>query len=167
MGDDGEDLAVGLFRDNRAIRPAKDGNGFELRLSEDERELLARLPLELVELLELDPRDDPGLARLFPDAYSPLDAELNDEYKRLMTDDLRERHREALETIAQDADATRISAQQLHAWMTGLGQLRLVIGTRLGLSEDFEPDDSPEYSLYGYLSYLQEQAVEALASILP
>ena len=51
--------------------------------------------------------------------------------------------------------------------MTGLGQLRLVIGTRLGLSEDFEPDDSPEYSLYGYLSYLQEQAVEALASILP
>lgn len=155
-----------LFRDNRAIRPAKNGQGFELRLTEDERELLARLPLELVELLELDPKDDPGLARLFPDAYTPLDADLNDEYKRLMTDDLRDRHREALETIASEAHSTVLTADQLYAWMTGLGQLRLVVGTRLGVSEETDPDDSPEFALYGYLSYLQEQAVEALSTTL-
>lgn len=158
---------MALFRDNRRIRPAKDGNGFELRLTEDERELLARLPLELVELLEVDPKDDPAVARLFPDAYSPLDADLNDEYKRLMSDDLRDRHRAALETIAEDAHATRISAERLYSWMTGLGQLRLVIGSRLGVSEETEPDDSPEHALYGYLSYLQEQAVEALSTTLP
>ncbi len=157
---------MALFRDNRPIRPNKKGDGFELRLSENERELLARLPLELVQLLDLDPADDPGLRRLFPDAYSPLDQEHNDEYKRLMHDDLRDRHREALETLASDAHATVISAERLYAWMTALGQLRLVIGTRLGVTEDTDPDDSPEFALYGYLSYLQESVVEAMSTTL-
>jgi hypothetical protein len=154
-----------LFRDNRVIRPAKNG-GFELRLSAEERDLLARLPLELVELLELDPKDDPAVARLFPDAYAPTEAEFNDEYQRLMNEDLRDRHRAALESIAADAHATTLSADRLYAWMTGLGQLRLVIGTRLGVTEDTEPDDSPEFALYGYLSYLQEQVVEAMTTTL-
>lgn len=158
---------MGLFRDNRSIRPAKNGAGFELRLTDDERELLARLPLELVELLELDPKDDDGLARLFPPAYSSvMDAEHDEEYQRYMREDLRDRHRIALETLAEDAHATVISADRLYAWMTALGQLRLVIGTRLGVTEETEPDDSPEFALYGYLSYLQEQVVEAMTTTL-
>ena len=169
---------MGLFRDDRRIRPSKSG-GFDIRLTDDERALLASLPGELVELLDAtagDPdalKNDPGLARLFPDAYSAADADLADEYRRLMTDDLRERHRGALETMAAGAHAERVTADELYAWMTALGQLRLVIGTRIGVTEEMSPDDVADddpsaaaFALYGYLSWLQEKAVEALASTL-
>ena len=71
-----------------------------------------------------------------------------------------------LNDCATDAHETVISADRLYAWMTALGQLRLVIGTRIGVTEDTEPDDSPEFALYGYLSYLQEQVVEAMSTTL-
>ena len=56
----------------------------------------------------------------------------------------------------------------------GLESLRLVLGTRLDVTEamlahDLDPADPrlPELELYGYLSWLQEQAVEALSAGLP
>ena len=169
---------MGLFRDDRRIRPGKDG-GFDVRLPDDERTLLSSLPGELVELLDvaagdLDTiHDDPALARLFPDAYTAADTGFNEEYRRLMTEDLRDRHRIALETLAAGAGANHITAEELHAWMTALNQLRLVIGTRLDVTEDLDPraigPDHPNaaaYALYSYLSWLQEQAVEALSSTL-
>ena len=49
-----------------------------------------------------------------------------------------------------------------------------MLGTQLDIREesfdlDFDPSDprSPGLALYGYLSWLQEQAVEALAAGLP
>ena len=52
--------------------------------------------------------------------------------------------------------------------MTALNDLRLVLGTRLDVSEDtveVEPDDddAPAYAVYGYLSYLLGEVVDALA----
>jgi hypothetical protein len=168
-----------LFRDDRRIRPAKNGDGFEIRLPDAERDVLASLPGELVELLDQtagDPdalRDDPALARLFPDAYTAADTDLADEYRRLMTDDLRERFRVALETLASCARAERVDTEQLHGWMTALTQLRLVLGTRLGVTEDLHIEDvadddaaAPAFHLYAYLSWMQEQVVEALSSTL-
>jgi hypothetical protein len=170
---------MGLFRDDRRIRRSKSGDGFDVRLPSAERELLASLPGELVELLDQsagDPsarRDDPALARLFPDAYTAIDQHLTDEFRRLMEDDLRDRHRAALETLAAGAQSERVTAADLHAWMTALAQLRLVIGTRLGVEEDTDPrsisDDDPRaaaFALYGYLSWLQEEVVDALSSTL-
>lgn len=150
------------------ITPEPSGDGFSISLSTEERELLASLPLQLVELLEEnDQENDPALARLFPDAYTAADTGFNDEYKRLMEDDLRDRHRAALETIATTAASNHLTHDELYAWMTALTQLRLVIGTRIGVSEDTDPDDdSPGYNLYGYLSWLQEQVVEALSQQL-
>jgi hypothetical protein len=162
---------MALFRDNRRIRRAKSGDGYDVRLPDDERELLASLPQQLVELLDATAgdaaalEDDPALARLFPDAYSAADTDLADEYRRLMTDDLRDRHRVALETLAAGAHAERIDHDELYAWMTALTQLRLVLGTRLGVTEDMVPsNDDPAFALYSYLSWLQEQIVEALSS---
>jgi hypothetical protein len=148
-------------------RITRAGDGFDLNLAVRERELLASLPLELVEILDDDPETDPALARLFPDAYSAADTDLADEYRRLMSDDLRDRFRAALETMASNAHATHIAADELYAWMTALGQLRLVIGTRIGVTEDWEPDDDDAAGqLYGYLTWLQGEVVEALASTL-
>ncbi|MEY2468021.1 MAG: hypothetical protein QOF21_719 [Actinomycetota bacterium] len=169
---------MALFGDDRRIRPSKRG-GFDIRLPDAERELLASLPGELVELLDASVGDpdaianDPALARLFPDAYTAIDADLAAEYRRLMTEDLRERHRASLETMAAGANADRIDADELYAWMTALGQLRLVIGTRIGVTEDLQAEGFPEdhpaaeaFALYSYLSWLQEQAVEALSATL-
>ena len=127
-------------------RPAdpsgQDGDGFDVRLPDAERELLASLPGELVELLDRRPgpdalAEDPALARLFPDAYTAADADFDDEYRRLMTDDLRDRHRASLETMAAGGPAPSASTPtSCTRWMTALGQLRLVIGTRLGVTED-------------------------------
>ena len=155
------------MREKRRIKPVK--NGFEINLPIEERELLESLPGQLVELLDASAgdTDDPAIARLFPDAYSAADSDLAAEYRRLMTDDLRERHRAALETLAAGSHAQRIDEAELYAWMTALTQLRLVLGTRLGITEDtFPPEDDPAYGVYSYLSWLQEQAVEALSSRL-
>ncbi|MGZ5318207.1 MAG: DUF2017 family protein, partial [Actinomycetota bacterium] len=49
---------------------ARDGDGFALRLSPGERDLLRGLCGQLRELLrDADPSGDPAIARLFPAAY--------------------------------------------------------------------------------------------------
>ncbi len=132
----------------KTIHRTREGH-FELRLSREERRLLRELPAELRSLLEGD-SDDPSLRRLFPPAYDG-DASAEAEYRQLMHGELLGRHREA-----------RLGA---------LNDLRLVLGTRLGVAEELyeeeiNPDDpgSAELGIYLYLTWLQEQLVEAAAS---
>jgi len=151
-------------------RIKRKGDGFAIKLPEEERELLASLPGQLVELLDATAGDaealsDPAIARLFPDAYSAADGDLAEEYRRLMTDDLRGRHRASLETLPAGARAERVDEGELYAWMTALNQLRLVIGTRIGITEDeFHDRELPAYAVYDYLTFLQDQVIDALAS---
>jgi Domain of unknown function (DUF2017) len=138
-----------------------------LRLPRDERALLRSLPGRLRRLLAETP-DDRSLERLFPPAYD--DAEDEAEYRRLMGDELLEGRRRALRVIEETLDEDRLTKEQAEAWLTALNDLRLVLGTRLDVTEDMllerlRPDDpnALEISLYAYLSWLQEQLVEALA----
>ena len=142
--------------------------GIRLHLSQDERALLAGLTAELRALLE-GARDDPSLRRLFPPAY---DDETDERaYRDLTGDSLLDGRREALEVLEQTAGSERLSAEEADAWLRALNDLRLVLGTRLDVQEDTfasEPDfDDPRgqaLAVYGYLSWLQEQLVEALSS---
>jgi hypothetical protein len=143
------------------------GGDIRLRLPRDERALLRSLPAQLRRLLAEAP-DDPSLERLFPPAYD--DAEDEAEYRRLMDDELLEGRRRALRVIEDTLDQDRLTKEQAEAWLTALNDLRLVLGTRLDVSEDMllerlRPDDPNafEISLYAYLSWLQEQLVDALA----
>jgi Domain of unknown function (DUF2017) len=138
-----------------------------LRLPRDERALLRSLPGQLRRLLVEAP-DDPGLERLFPPAYDEAESEA--EYRRLMGDELLEGRRRALRVIEETLDEEKLTKEQAEAWLTGLNDLRLVLGTRLDVTEEMllerlRPDDPNafEISLYAYLSWLQEQLVEALA----
>jgi hypothetical protein len=138
-----------------------------LRLPRDERALLRSLPGQLRRLLVEAP-DDPSLERLFPPAYD--DAESEAEYRGLMGDELLEGRRRALRVIEETIDRDRLTKEQAEAWLTALNDLRLVLGTRLDVTDDMllerlRPDDpnALEISLYAYLSWLQEQLVEALA----
>ena len=60
------------------------------------------------------------------------------------------------------------SRKEADAWLRALTDLRLVLGTRLEVTEDtydrdIDPGDTAAYelSVFAYLSWLQEQAVEA------
>jgi hypothetical protein len=151
----------------RQIQRSRDGS-FRLRLSKPEQELLRALPAEL-ELL-LDRPENPDLRRLFPAAYE--DAEAQDEYAHLVGEELRDGRRRALLTIRETAGRDRLTTEEAEAWLTGLNSLRLVLGTRLDVREDESPNVHPsnprahESAVYLYLSYLQEQLVEAIGRAL-
>ena len=142
--------------------------GVELRLSGDERALLARLVAELQALLDGAP-GDPSLRRLFPPAYDEADDELA--YRDLMGGELLDGRRAALDLVAHTVDHDRLSAEEADTWLRALNDLRLVLGTRLDVQEDafleeLRPDDprAPALAVYGYLSWIQEQLIAALSS---
>ncbi len=153
----------------RRIERTGDGD-YVLRLTEGERTLLRRLPDELRALLEAAP-DDPRLRRLFPPAYE--DAHEEAAYRELMGNELLEGRQRALQVLAETSEAERLTGEQAQAWLTALNDLRLVLGTRLEVSDESllegrAEDDprAPELALYAYLSWLQEQLVEALSAEL-
>jgi hypothetical protein len=139
---------------------------FEVRLPAEERELLRTLAPQLRQLLD-DDLSDPGLRRLFPTAYAD-DPAREEEYKRMVRDDLLDRRRAAVDTLLATIDRTRLTEEELLAWMGAVNDLRLVLGTRLDVSEEMDPAPDPSdpsaamLSLYGYLGYLLEMLVEAI-----
>ena len=151
----------------RRVRRTRKGQ-YQLRLPDEERDLLRSLPGQLRALLSQD-LNDPSLRRLFPPAYLG-EAEREAEYRRLMGDDLLDSRRTALDVMEATIDADVLDEEQITGWLTALNELRLVLGTRLDVTEDMyeepaPPDDprAPGLALYGYLGWLQEQVVAALA----
>lgn len=157
-----------MFR--RRIRRNREGT-FDIRLPEEERELVATLTGQLRAVLvgTADDRHvDPSLRRLFPTAYAD-DADLDAEYHSLVHDDLRERRLAAIDTVAATIEQERVDEEQLLTWMGAVNDVRLVLGTRLDVSEDMDelpPADHPDHTalaVYGYLAHLLEEIVSALA----
>lgn len=139
-----------------------------LDLGPDEREMLRRLPKELLELLDAGV-DEPALRRLFPPAYASSETvEFEAEYRRLMGSDLVDRHRAALQTLLDTVDAEELDDEQAEAWLVALNELRLVLGTTLDVQEDDDglPDPrdarAPAFALYQYLTYLQGALIDQL-----
>jgi Domain of unknown function (DUF2017) len=144
-----------------------EGGAVELRLSGDERSLLAGLVLELRALLDGAP-GDPSLRRLFPPAYDEADDE--QAYRDLMGGELLDGRRAALDLVAQTVDRERLSAEEADEWLRALNDLRLVLGTRLDVQEatfaaELRRDDprAPALAVYGYLSWMQEELIAALS----
>jgi hypothetical protein len=142
------------------------GGEFRLRLPDDERELLQLLAGELRERVEDEP-DHPDLKRLFPPAHAE-DAEAEAEYRRLVGRQLDDGRANRLDTFTATIDRETLTAAEAEAWLSVLNDLRLVLGTRLDVTEQLDwnvdPSDprAAELAVYAYLSWLQEQMVEAL-----
>ena len=136
--------------------------GVLLRLSPEERSLLAMLAAELRQQLSGE-ASDPSFQRLFPPAYE--DEEDERAYRDLAGDDLLNGRRVALELLEATAESDRLTAEEADAWLRALNDLRLVLGTRLDVQEGTLLDEprTPELAIYGYLSWLQEQLVAALS----
>ncbi len=141
-------------------------------LGDDESSLIIRLVDELRSLLNDPAPDDHArrlLERLFPVAHAD-DTEMEAEYQRLMREELVQSKMSAFdildETLSGDG---RVDEGQLLAVMQSINSIRLVLGTMLGVDDDPDADevtpgleDSAEYHLYSYLSWLLEHCVRAL-----
>ena len=150
----------------RRVKRTRKGE-YQLRLPPEERELLRQLPAQLREVLT---SDDPALRRLFPPAYKD-DPALEAEYRHYMGDDLLASHERSLQAMEDTIDADVVDEEQLLGWLGALNDLRLVLGTRIDVTEDMyeremEPDDprAPAFAVYTYLGWLQEQVVDALSA---
>ncbi len=159
---------MSLFR-RRRVRRTRHG-AYEVHLPEPEQALLANLVVQLRELL-METTDDPTVRRLFPTAYNE-DAERDREYQQLVRDELLERRLDALATVEGTLALEELDEAQLSAWMAALNDLRLVLGTRLDVSEEqtivaADDPDAPAYAVYEYLGFLLSEVVDALAGSLP
>jgi uncharacterized protein DUF2017 len=150
------------------VRRTRRGD-FELRLDPQERDILRALPDQLRELISHeDPTSDPAMARLYPAAY-PDDPIQNLEYERLAVDELTSQRLSSIDAMEGSMDADRLSEDVLLSWLSVLNDLRLVLGTRLEITEETTEDDFAQedprasvFALYGYLTWLVDAMVRAL-----
>ena len=121
------------------------------------------------------PPDDPVLARLLPDAYAD-DAEAAGDFRRFTEQELRDGKaaaaRTVLATLPEDGGRIRLSDEEGQVWLRALNDVRLALGVRLSITEDFEvrvadldPADprSAYMWIYDWLTFLQETLVRALS----
>jgi hypothetical protein len=119
--------------------------------------------------------DDPVLARLLPDAYRD-DPEASGEFRRYTEQGLRSGKaaaaRTVLATLPPGGGRIRLSEAEGQAWLRALNDVRLALGVRLGVTDDFDeqvadmgPDDprSAYVGVYQWLAFLQETLVQALS----
>jgi hypothetical protein len=153
--------------ERRLVKRTRSGD-FEVKLPEGEREMLSEILPQLRAALEGDASADPGFKRLFPVAYAQ-DPEHEAEYREMVGDELLAKRLAQVETVLSTVHAERITEEELFAWMGAVNDLRLVLGTRLDVSEEtdlaVDPShpDAAAYGLYAYLGWLLELLVDAVA----
>jgi len=168
------------------------------RLDESERSLLANLTGQLVGMVEPDePHEDqdplaamvgidtnvtrptdPAVGRLFPDAYLD-DPTASDDFRRYTERSLRESKlanaRTVLDTLASSGDKITLADGAALAWMGTINDLRLVLGTRLNITDEghqipegLSEDDATFglHHIYDWLTYLQETLIQAMTGLV-
>ncbi|MGH3259074.1 MAG: DUF2017 domain-containing protein [Streptosporangiaceae bacterium] len=119
--------------------------------------------------------DDPVLARLLPDGYRD-DPDAAGEFRKYTEPGLRSTKQQAalqmLDTLPDAGGRIQLTSEQAQAWLKALNDVRLALGVRLDVTEDFEQQwgklkrDDPQwaaYEVYAWLGAVQESLVQALA----
>jgi hypothetical protein len=156
---------------NERLKRTRRGT-WKWRLPEHERNVLLSLADQLRSLLTHG-ADDPDLRRLFPSAYAD-DAEADAFYRLMAHDELLATRLTGIDEFEVAVTATELTEAQLMALMGTVNDLRLVLGTKLDVSENDDPSEvaddhpsAPAYALYWFLGYLLELIVEALSAAQP
>ena len=143
----------------------------EVTLTTVEADLLRSVVDQMAQVL-----DDPP-ERLFPPAYQD-DPEAQAEYARLMTEDLKDGKRRAIQSVKatlergrtkRDAWRASLTADETQDWLAVLNDARITLGTRLAITEDsYERDIDPSdpqaaaHEVFRYLGLIEEYLVETL-----
>jgi hypothetical protein len=120
------------------------------------------------------PPDDPVLARLLPDGYRD-DPDAAGEFRRYTEPALRSAKHQAaqemLDTLPEVGGRIQLTQDQALSWLKALNDVRLALGVRLGVTEEFEEQwarlkqDDPQWSafeVYAWLGAVQESLVQAM-----
>lgn len=122
-------------------------------------------PLGLGIMPAAERSSDDVLARLLPDAHAD-DPEAAAEFRRLTEHDLRRHKVAALTDVRSLLGASGdlvLDEQTARTWMTGLNDLRLAVGTRMGLGLDDGVTPVPALEpLYDWLTWLQGGLIDAV-----
>jgi len=118
--------------------------------------------------------EDPVLARLLPDGYRD-DPEAAGEFRKYTEPALRSAKHQAaqemLDTLPEAGGRIQLTQDQALSWLKALNDVRLALGVRLGVTEEFEeqwgrlkPDDPQwtAFEVYAWLGAVQESLVQAL-----
>ncbi len=159
--------------------PRGDGS-VDAKLSAEEAEAMLRVASDVLD--ELDDVADPGLRRLFPPAYKD-DPKADEEFASLTKDDLIENKKLAANRVIKSIQhgkkkrgvwSARLDEETAASWLGLVNDARLILGTRLDVRDDVDPEplpeghpDAPRQNLYVYLSALEWALVEALMVGLP
>lgn len=162
-------LLAGLFSDAAELLGGDD--------AETEADELAKL----VGMSSGERPTDPAVLRLLPDVDAE-DSERATEFRRLTERDIREsklaNFRTALFTLDRSGRA-ELTEEQARAWATALGDVRLILATRLGIAteSDLENlletlDEQPEstvmtVNVYELLTWAQDRITTILLEALP
>ena len=119
--------------------------------------------------------EDPVLARLLPDGYRD-DPDAAGEFRRYTEPALRSAKHQAaqqmLDTLPDTGGRIQLTQEQALSWLKALNDVRLALGVRLGVTEEFEeqwgrlkPDDPQwtAFEVYAWLGAVQESLVQALS----
>jgi hypothetical protein len=158
VGNDGE-IVKGPFR------PVAEG--VEVVLQPWEVDALVAVP---VLLNSVGTGEGDSAAEQLDQTPYPEDAEAADEFRRLMTGELRQSRaadRSAFGiTVEQASGGVILSPAEAEAWLRVLGEARLVLAARAGIVadgwEDDLPDDDPSIALLHYLGWVQQSLAEVL-----
>ncbi|HWJ60718.1 MAG TPA: DUF2017 family protein [Acidimicrobiales bacterium] len=160
---------MAFFRRTPTVKRRADGD-FDLTLDADRRDVLVSLLGQLRELLESQP-DHPNLTRLHPPAYLD-DQDADAAYQLLAGEELRDSQRRSIDAVIESLGRDRLTEDELWAWVQSLNGVRLVVGTRLDITEDdhgpslraaADPEDRSLWVVYDFTTQIQHDVVEALS----
>jgi Domain of unknown function (DUF2017) len=146
------------------------------RLDPAEASVVGLLLDQLEMLLVADADDvagDPVMARLLPEGHRG-DPEAAAEYRELTESSLRSGKTDDLAlmraTLPEGGGDVRLDPDQAAAWLRSTNDLRLALGTRLGITDETEPpeefadDEDQQLAVYYWLTALQGSLIDALAA---
>ncbi|CCH86837.1 conserved protein of unknown function [Modestobacter italicus] len=146
------------------------------RLVDAEASIVGLLLDQLEQLLAADPADsggDPVVERLLPPGHAS-DPELAADYRDLTEAALRSGKADDLAivraTLPPEGGEVRLDDDQARAWLRTTNDLRLALGTRLGVTADTEPPEDPteeegsQLAVYYWLTAVQGSLVDALVA---
>ena len=116
--------------------------------------------------------DDEVILRLLPDAYQDDEAAAN-EYRRFTERTLRElksdRAQFVLENLPEPDQIKSIKTKDFESWLTVLNDVRLALGTRVGIEEttdeeEITGDEDLDHAkdIYAWLTWLQSNLLEEM-----